>query len=125
MTRTRPRLIIALAFIAFVSLGLPDGVLGVAWPSVRATFGRPLSHLGILLASSTTAYLISSFLGGQFVRAVGVGKLLLASSLMVAVALAGISLAPSWRAMVLFAAFGGLGGGAWFVPGATYPIACR
>ena len=112
MTRGRPRLIIVLAFVAFVSLGLPDGVLGVAWPSVRATFGRPLSHLGILLASGTGAYLVSSFLGGQFVRAVGVGKLLLASGLMVAVALAGMSLAPSWRAMVVFAAFGGLGGGA-------------
>ena len=112
MTRGGPRLIIVLAFVAFVSLGLPDGVLGVAWPSVRATFGRPLSHLGILLACSTSAYLVSSFLGGQFVRAVGVGKLLLASGLMVAVALAGMSLAPSWRALVVFAAFGGLGGGA-------------
>lgn len=112
MTRPGPRLIIALAFVAFISLGLPDGVLGVAWPSVRATFDKPLSHLGVLLAGGTGAYLVSSFLGGQFVRAVGVGKLLLASSLMVAVALAGISLAPSWPSMVLFAAFGGLGGGA-------------
>lgn len=112
MARGRPRLIIALAFIAFVSLGLPDGVLGVAWPSVRATFDRPLSHLGILLACGTSGYLLSSFLGGQFVRAVGVGKLLLASSLMVAVALTGISFAPDWPAMVAFAVFGGLGGGA-------------
>src|SRR4029079_17559694 len=112
MTRARPRLIIALAFVAFVSLGLPDGVLGVAWPSVRATFNRPVSHLGVLLAASTRGYLFSSFLGGQFVRAVGVGVLLLASSLLVAIALAGISLAPTWRAMVVFAVFGGLGGGA-------------
>jgi fucose permease len=112
MTRARPRLIIVLAFIAFVSLGLPDGVLGVAWPSVRATFNRPVSHLGVLLAASTCGYLLSSFLGGQLVRAVGVGALLLASSLLVAIALAGISLAPSWRAMVVFAVFGGLGGGA-------------
>ena len=112
MTRPGPRLVIALAFVAFISLGLPDGVLGVAWPSVRATFERPLSHLGVLLAASTSAYLVSSFLGGQFVRAVGVGTLLLASSLLVAIALAGISLAPSWRAMVLFACVGGLGGGA-------------
>lgn len=112
MIRSGPRLIVALAFIAFISLGLPDGVLGVAWPSVRGTFDRPLSHLGVLLAAGTGAYLVSSFLGGQFVRAVGVGKLLLASSLMVGVALAGMSLAPRWPAMVVFAAFGGLGGGA-------------
>jgi fucose permease len=114
MTRStgRPRLIIVLAFIAFISLGLPDGLLGVAWPSVRATFDRPVSHLGVLLAASTCGYLVSSFLGGQFVRAVGVGVLLLASSLLVAIALAGVSLALSWRAMVVFAVFGGLGGGA-------------
>ena len=112
MPRSGPRLVIALAFVAFVSLGLPDGVLGVAWPSVRATFGRPLSHLGALLACSTGGYLLSSFLGGQFVRAVGVGRLLLASSLLVAVSLAGISLAASWRVMVMFAVVGGLGGGA-------------
>lgn len=112
MNGRSPRLIIILAFVAFVSLGLPDGGLGVAWPSVRATFGRPLSHLGLHLAASTIGYLVSSFLGGQFVRAVGVGSLLLASSLMVAVSLAGVSLAPSWRAMVVFAVFGGLGGGA-------------
>ena len=35
------RLVVAIAFAAFVSLGLPDGVLGVAWPSIRRTFGRP------------------------------------------------------------------------------------
>ena len=112
MTRSGPRLIVALAFIAFVSLGLPDGVIGVAWPSVRATFGRPLSDLGLLLACSTTGYLVSSFLGGQFVRAVGVGTLLLASSLLVSVALAGVSLATTWRAVVFFAVMGGFGGGA-------------
>jgi fucose permease len=113
MTRSSgPRLVIALAFVAFVSLGLPDGVLGVAWPSVRATFNRPLSHLGVLLACGTGGYLLSSFLGGQFVRAVGVGTLLLGSSLLVAVSLAGISLAPTWAMMVGFAVVGGLGGGA-------------
>ena len=40
-----PRLLIALAFVAFVSLGLPDCVLGVAWPSLRATFDQPLNRL--------------------------------------------------------------------------------
>jgi fucose permease len=107
-----PRLIIALAFVAFVSLGLPDGVLGVAWPSVRGTFHRPLSSLGALLACGTGAYLVSSFLGGQAVRAVGVGNVLLGSGVLVAVALAGVSLAPSWPAVVACAVIGGVGGGA-------------
>ena len=112
MTRPGSRLLIPLAFIAFISLGLPDGVLGVAWPSVRATFGRPLSHLGQLLAAGITGYIVSSFLGGQIVRAVGVGKLLLGSSLMVAVALAGFSLAPAWGVVLASAFLGGLGAGA-------------
>jgi fucose permease len=111
-TRDRHRLIVALAFVAFISLGLPDGLLGVAWPSVRATFGRPVSHLGVLLAAGTCGYLVSSFLGGQFVRAIGVGPLLLASSLTVAAALAGIAHAPNWGAMVACAVVGGAGGGA-------------
>ena len=112
MTRSGPRLIVALAFVAFVSLGLPDGVLGVAWPSIRQSFGRPVSHLGVLLASGISGYLVSSFLGGQIVRMVGVGKLLLGSSLVVATALALFSLASTWWGVVVAAALGGLGAGA-------------
>ena len=112
VTRSGPRLVVALAFVAFVSLGLPDGLLGVAWPSVRATFDRPVSHLGLLLAAGTAGYTLSSFLGGQFVRAAGVGAVLLASSLTMAAALGGMSLAPGWPAAVACAVVGGLGGGA-------------
>ena len=107
-----PRLVVALAFVAFVSLGLPDGLLGVAWPSVRATFDRPVSHLGVLLAAGTAGYTVSSFLGGGFVRAVGVGWVLLASSMAMAVALAGMSLAGAWPMVVCCAVLGGAGGGA-------------
>jgi hypothetical protein len=39
-------LLIALAYLSFVSLGLPDGLNGVAWPSIRATFNPPLDALG-------------------------------------------------------------------------------
>jgi hypothetical protein len=48
--------LLALNVLAFVSLGLPDGLLGVAWPSMRATFGLPLEALGPLLAAFTTGY---------------------------------------------------------------------
>jgi fucose permease len=105
-------LLIILAFIAFVSLGLPDGLLGVGWPSMRAEFARPLSQLGLLLAAGTTGYLSSSFLAGQLVRAVGVGRVLLGSSLLVTTALLGNALAPAWPWLVLCALLGGLGGGA-------------
>lgn len=110
--RTRQILLIALAFLAFISLGLPDGVLGIAWPSVRSTFGRPLSHLGLLLAGGTAGYLTSSFLAGQAIRLMGVGKLLVISGGLVATALVGYSAAPAFSWMIVFAAVGGLGGGA-------------
>jgi fucose permease len=110
---TRPRLaLILIAFVAFVSLGLPDGVLGVAWPSVRGTFGLPVSHLGSLLTAGTCGYLVSSFSSGAVVPRLGVGRLLLISSLLMVGASAGFATAPAWPVMVAMAVVGGIGSGA-------------
>ncbi|MBC8161961.1 MAG: MFS transporter, partial [Roseiflexaceae bacterium] len=49
VTRRRTGLLIGLAYLAFISLGLPDGLVGVGWPSIRASFGLPLDALGALL----------------------------------------------------------------------------
>jgi fucose permease len=112
-TRRAPStLLVALAFIAFISLGLPDGLLGVAWPSIRAEFGRPLNQVGWLLAAGVVGYLTSSFLAGQLVRVLGLGRVLVASSLLVTTALTGYFLSPTWGLVVFFALLGGLGGGA-------------
>jgi hypothetical protein len=46
-------MLVALAYLGFVSIGLPDGLLGVAWPSIRAYFYLPLDALGALLAMFT------------------------------------------------------------------------
>ena len=54
MARPAGRILTALAFAAFISLGLPDGVLGVAWPSVQESFHLPVSHMGLLLAATST-----------------------------------------------------------------------
>src|SRR5690554_6173644 len=71
--------LILLIYIAFMSLRLPDGLLGVAWPDMRANFGLPLDALGILLFASTTGYLLSSFFNGVLVKKMGVARLLSAS----------------------------------------------
>ncbi|HEX2973578.1 MAG TPA: MFS transporter, partial [Tepidisphaeraceae bacterium] len=105
-------LVIVLAFIAFISLGLPDTILGVAWPSIRSTFALLLDQIGLLLTASMAGYLVSSSLGGQLVRTFGVGKLLVVSSLLVTLFLAGDSLAPAFFWMIPFAVIGGLGSGA-------------
>jgi len=105
-------MLVAIALVAFVSLGLPDGVLGVAWPSIRRSFGLPPSQLGALLASAMVGYLASSFSSGALVSRLGVGRVLFWSSvLMVANSLA-YALAPAWSVMVGAGLLGGLGAGA-------------
>ncbi len=49
-TRHAPLGVVVLAFAAFIALGMPDGLLGVAWPSIRAGFGLPLDAAGALVA---------------------------------------------------------------------------
>ena len=92
--------LILLAFIAFISLGLPDGLLGVAWPSIRADFKLPLDSLGMLLMAVTTGYLTSSFLSGRIMARLGVGGLLAASCAATGAGLIGYTLAPAWWIIV-------------------------
>ena len=112
MPRRAAPILIPLAFIAFVSLGLPDCVLGVAWPSIRATFHQPLSQLGPILIGGAAGYLLSGFFAGQIVRTIGVGRLLLASALTVVLSLIAYAIAPLFPIIVLAAVIGGLGAGA-------------
>lgn len=53
--------VLMLAYIAFITLGLPIGLLGVAWPTMRADFGLPLDAMGLLLISTTVVYSLTSF----------------------------------------------------------------
>jgi fucose permease len=104
--------LIFLAYIAFISLGLPDGLLGVAWPSIRADFGRPLDALGFLLIASMSGNLTSSFVSGQLMARLGVGGLLAASCAATGAALLGYTLVPVWWLMVALGVVAGLGAGA-------------
>lgn len=101
-----------LAYFGFVSLGLPDGLQGVAWPSIRATFDVPLDALGALLVLFTAGYLASSFSSGWLLTRIGVGALLALSCALTALSLIGYALAPAWRVMVALGALAGLGAGA-------------
>jgi fucose permease len=104
--------LLALSCVGFVSLGLPDGVLGVAWPSVRSTFGLPLDALGALLVTSSIGYVASSFSSGPILSRMSVGALLAASCLATAVSLLGYASVPAWWMMVMLGTLAGLGAGA-------------
>jgi fucose permease len=106
------RPLLALNFLAFVSLGLPDGLLGVAWPSMRATFGLPLEALGPLLAAFTSGYVVSSFAAGPLLARWNVGGLLAASCVATGVSLCGYAAAGFWGLVVASAGLGGIGAGA-------------
>lgn len=108
-----PRLgLVILIFVAFIALGMPDGLLGVAWPSIRADLSVPLDSLGVLLFMSTTGYLTSSFLSGRLIAKFGVGKVLVWSCISTGGALIGYTLAPGWWMIPILGIFAGLGAGA-------------
>jgi len=105
-------ILIGIAYAGFVVLGLPSGVLGVAWPSIRASFSLSLDAVGALLIATTVGYLVSSFSSGPLLSRVGVGTLLMVSSLVAGAGLLGYALVPAWWVMVLLGLAAGLGGGA-------------
>jgi fucose permease len=112
-TRTSgTRVLLGLSFLAFVSLGLPDGVLGVAWPSIRGSFELPLDALGALLVTATAGYVASSFSSGWLLARMSVGTLLAASCALTAASLLGYAAAPAWGAMIAMGLLAGLGAGA-------------
>lgn len=111
MPRPAP-LLLALSYLAFVSLGLPDTVLGVAWPSLRATFGLSQAALGEVLAASVGGYFVSGLVAGRLVGRLGVGGLLAGSSALVTLGLVGYASAPTWARFVPVGVAIGLGSGA-------------
>jgi fucose permease len=104
--------LVVLAYVAFIALGMPDGLLGVAWPSIRTDFSIPLDSLGMLLFAAVTGYMTSSFLSGVLISRMGVGSLLAASCALTGTALVGYTLVPAWWMMVLLGVAAGLGAGA-------------
>jgi fucose permease len=110
--RSRNIGVVLLAFVAFIALGLPDGLLGVGWPSIRADFSIPLDAIGLFLTTVVAGYMTSSFFSGALLSRLGVGRLLAASCLLTGAALIGYTLVPQWWMMVVLGVFAGLGAGA-------------
>lgn len=112
MISKRPGLsVIVIAYAAFVALGLMDGLLGVAWPSLRADFGQPLDALGVLLLAGTSGHIVASFANGRVMQSIGVALLLV---LALAVRGGGFltqAVTPVWWLIIAAAFLGGLGAG--------------
>jgi fucose permease len=105
-------LLLTIAYIGFISLGLPDAVIGVAWPKVRDSFELPNKALGLAFVASGFAYFLSSFFTGRLLKLVGIGTLLAGSSMLVAASGFGYALAPLWMVFLGCSMLHGFGSGA-------------
>ena len=79
---------------SFMVLGLPDGMLGTAWPSMRATFGAPIGGLGLILLIATAGSVLATAFVGPLIRRLGVPALLAAAGSLAALGYTGYAVAP-------------------------------
>ncbi len=107
-----PLLLLLIAYVGFISLGLPDAVFGVAWPSVRQTFGLQQSAAAAVFIGTGLTYFISSFFTGRMLQKMGIGAMLALSSLLVALCTAGYGLAGWWWLFAACSVLHGFGSGA-------------
>jgi fucose permease len=105
-------LLLVIIYLAFISLGLPDSLLGVAWPVMQSDFDAPLETAGLLFMFIAGGTIISSLVSGNILKRFGTGKVTVVSTFMTASALLGFYFAPSVIWLFACAIPLGLGAGA-------------
>lgn len=105
-------LLLAIIYLAFISLGLPDSLLGSAWPVMRLELGAPISYAGIISMIIAIGTIISSLISSRVIRKFGPGLVTAVSVAMTAAALFGFSVSNAFVLLCLWAIPYGLGAGA-------------
>jgi fucose permease len=108
---TGPLPLLFVAFYAFIVIGMPFGVLNIAWTYMQNSFDVPLDALGILLTTFTAGHLTSAFLSGRVIARTGIRHFLLGGSLLFGLGTLGYILAPSWLVLLAVAVVFGMGTG--------------
>lgn len=104
-------LLLAIIYLAFISLGLPDALLGAAWPSMYPQFDVPVSYAGIISMIIALGTVVSSLQSDRLTKKLGTGKVTALSVLMTALALFGFATSHSFGMLCLWAIPYGLGAG--------------
>lgn len=104
-------LLLVIIYLSFISLGLPDALLGAAWPSMYPQFDIPVSYAGILSTIIALGTVVSSLQSDRLTKKLGTGKVTAISVLMTALALFGFSISHSFWMLCLWAVPYGLGAG--------------
>ena len=103
--------LLALIYVCFVSLGLPDSLLGSAWPIIREEICVPMSYAGIISTVISIGTIVSSLLCDKITHKIGSGRLTAISIAMTAVGLFGFSVSNRFWMLLLWAIPYGLGAG--------------
>lgn len=105
-------LLLALIYIAFISLGLPDSLLGSAWPVMHEVFNVPIHYMGIITMTISGCTIISSLMSDRLTKKFKTSVVTVTSVFLTAVALLGFSYATRFWMLILLAIPYGLGAGA-------------
>ncbi|KIL51564.1 MFS transporter [Jeotgalibacillus alimentarius] len=105
-------LLLLIIYLAFISLGLPDSILGAAWPVMQPDLNVPIEMAGLLFMTIAGGTIVSSLVSGKLLKRFGTGKVAAVSTLMTALALSGFFFAPSIIWLFVCAVPLGLGAGA-------------
>lgn len=104
--------LLVIIYVAFISLGLPDSLVGSAWPVMQQELGVPISYAGIVTMIIAGGTIVSSLLSDRLTRKFGAGLVTAVSVFMTATALFGFSISPSFIMLCIWAIPYGLGAGA-------------
>ena len=104
--------LLALIYLAFISLGLPDSLLGSAWPLMHLEMGVPISYMGIITMLISGGTIVSSLMSDRLTRKFGTKILTVASVFLTVIALFGFSFANNFYMLIVFAIPYGIGAGA-------------
>ena len=105
-------LLLVLIYIAFISLGLPDSLLGSGWPVIHNDLNVPVSFMGIISMIISGGTIVSSLMSDRLTRKFGTRIVTVVSVFLTAVALLGFSLSSQFWMLLVFAVPYGLGAGA-------------
>lgn len=104
-------LLLAIIYLAFISLGLPDALLGSAWPTMSHDIGAQISWAGGISMVISAGTIVSALLSDRMTKRFGAGKVTFVSVALTALALLGFSFAPNYIVLILLAIPYGLGAG--------------
>ncbi len=110
--KTKQLILLLVIYLSFISLGLPDGSLGVAWPLMRVEFGMPIQAAGWVILVTLPLSAFSSVMSTRVGQRFGYGKVTTGSAILTAVSLIGIALSRSYAGLLIFSIGLGIGQGA-------------